>query len=143
MENFISTGMGLIQPGNAVTQCSASIKTRGRLERLDASNISTVSVVSAVIADEGQLHNVSEVGLLVVVKWRGSVLFNLISIKSQAGVSAVDGLNGLTAFLLQSDALRLPWLISIQADCTVKIQIDADLTLVFQPIPACITAIEG
>jgi hypothetical protein len=135
--------MGLIQPGNAMTLCSASIKTRSRLERLEASNISAVSVVSAVIADEGQLHNVSEVGLLVVVEWHGSVLFNLISIESRAGVSAVGGLNGLTAFLLQSDALRLPWLISIQADCTVKIRIDTDLTLVFQPIPACIAAIEG
>jgi hypothetical protein len=49
-------GMGLIQPGYAMTQCSASITTCSGLERLKARDMSAVSIVSVRINGEGQLH---------------------------------------------------------------------------------------
>jgi hypothetical protein len=136
-------GMGLIQPGYAMTPCNASMQTYGRLKPLGVRDVTAVSIVSVEIAGADQLHNISDVGLLISVALHGSVLLDLITIESLNGVSTADGLKGLTAFLVRPDDIRIPRLISIQADCTVKIRIDADLTLVFQPIPACIAAIEG
>ena len=122
---------------SVLTTSDVSIQAGDKRVPFGVDSIDYIKVVTAVSVRTSVLSTRNQVGLLIGLKDSESyILFNLVD--SGNSRSMVEVLFALPWFIREPLARRIPLSIVIEENCNVRVCLENECILVFQPIPDCV-----